>query len=78
MEKIKALSLFSGIGGFELALNAVWGNNIEIVAQVESDKFCQNWLAGFSETRIAKMTGNTVVPQSIIPILRLIKKIDLH
>jgi len=38
------LDLFSGIGGFSLAASWVWGDELEIVAFVEIDKFCQKVL----------------------------------
>jgi len=38
------LDLFSGIGGFSLAAKWVWGDELEIVAFVEIDKFCQKVL----------------------------------
>jgi DNA (cytosine-5)-methyltransferase 1 len=41
---MKMLDLFSGIGGFSLAASWVWGDELEIVAFVEIDKFCQKVL----------------------------------
>jgi DNA (cytosine-5)-methyltransferase 1 len=38
------LDLFSGIGGFSLAAQRVWGKDHNIVAFVEQDKFCQKIL----------------------------------
>jgi len=38
------LDLFSGIGGFSLAAQWCWGNDLEIVAFCEIDKFCQKVL----------------------------------
>lgn len=38
------LDLFSGIGGFALAAEWVWGDDLDIVAFVEIDKFCQKVL----------------------------------
>jgi DNA (cytosine-5)-methyltransferase 1 len=38
------LDLFSGIGGFSLAASWVWGDELEIVAFCEIDKFCQKVL----------------------------------
>jgi DNA (cytosine-5)-methyltransferase 1 len=38
------LDLFSGIGGFSLAAQWVWGDELEIVAFCECDKFCQKVL----------------------------------
>jgi len=42
--KMKMLDLFSGIGGFALAAQWVWGKELEIVGFVEQDKFCQQVL----------------------------------
>ena len=39
-EKWKLLDLFSGIGGFSYAAQRVWGEQLEIVAFCEIDKFC--------------------------------------
>ena len=41
---MKHLDLFSGIGGFALAAQWVWGKDHEIVAFCEIDKFCQKVL----------------------------------
>jgi len=41
---MRMLDLFSGIGGFSLAAQWVWGDDLEIVAFCEIDKFCQNVL----------------------------------
>jgi len=38
------LDLFSGIGGFALAADWVWGDEHEIVSFVEIDPFCQRVL----------------------------------
>ena len=38
------LDLFSGIGGFAYAAQQVWGDEHEIVAFCEMDKFCQKVL----------------------------------
>jgi len=38
------LDLFTGIGGFSLAASWVWGDELEIVAFCEMDKFCQKIL----------------------------------
>ncbi len=38
------LDLFSGIGGFSLAAQWCWGDELEIVAFCEIDKFCQKVL----------------------------------
>ena len=40
----RMLDLFSGIGGFSLAAQWVWGDELEIVAFCECDKFCQKVL----------------------------------
>lgn len=41
---MRYLDLFSGIGGFSLAAQWVWGDDLEIVAFCEIDKFCQKIL----------------------------------
>jgi len=41
---MRHLDLFSGIGGFSLAAQWVWGKEHEIVAFCEIDKFCQKVL----------------------------------
>jgi len=41
---VRLLDLFSGIGGFSLAAQWVWGDELEIVAFCEIDKFCQKVL----------------------------------
>ena len=41
---MKHLDLFSGIGGFAYAAQQVWGDEHEIVAFCEIDKFCQKVL----------------------------------
>jgi DNA (cytosine-5)-methyltransferase 1 len=41
---MRMLDLFSGIGGFSLAASWVWGDELEIVAFCEIDKFCQRVL----------------------------------
>jgi DNA (cytosine-5)-methyltransferase 1 len=41
---MKMLDLFSGIGGFALAAQWVWGDDLEIVSFCEIDKFCQKVL----------------------------------
>ncbi len=41
---MRAIDLFSGIGGFALAGKWVWGEDYEIVAFCEIDKFCQKVL----------------------------------
>jgi len=38
---IRLLDLFSGIGGFSLAAQWAWGDNLEIVSLCEINKFCQ-------------------------------------
>jgi len=42
--KCRHLDLFSGIGGFALAGQRVWGDEHEIVAFVEKDEYCQKVL----------------------------------
>ncbi len=44
MNKFRMLDLFSGIGGFSLAAQWVWGDELKIVAFVEIDPFCQKVL----------------------------------
>lgn len=41
---MKMIDLFSGIGGFHLAAECVWGEELEVLAHCESDKGCQNRL----------------------------------
>ena len=41
---MKILDLFSGIGGFALAAEWVWGDELEIVAFVENDEYCRKVL----------------------------------
>ncbi len=41
---MRLLDLFSGIGGFSLAAQWVWGDKLEIVAFCEIDPFCQKVL----------------------------------
>ncbi len=41
---MRLLDIFSGIGGFSLAAQWVWGDELEIVAFCEIDKFCQKVL----------------------------------
>ena len=41
---MKMLDLFSGIGGFSLAAEWVWGDELDIVCFVENDPFCQKIL----------------------------------
>jgi len=41
---MKMLDLFSGIGGFHLAAEWTWGDELEVVGHVEIDKFCQKVL----------------------------------
>jgi len=41
---IRHVSLFTGIGGFELAAQRVWGDEYEPVLFCEMDKFCQRVL----------------------------------
>ena len=43
-DKIKMLDLFSGIGGFSLAAENVWGNDIEIVGHCDIDEYCKRVL----------------------------------
>jgi DNA (cytosine-5)-methyltransferase 1 len=44
MRKIKVLDLFSGIGGFSLAAEWVFGDRVETVAFCEIDPYCQEVL----------------------------------
>ena len=41
---MRLLDLFSGIGGFSLAAQWVWGDDLEIVSFVEIDPYCQKVL----------------------------------
>jgi len=41
---MRMLDLFSGIGGFSLAAQWVWGNELDIVGFCEQDDFCQKVL----------------------------------
>tara|TARA_R100000278_G_scaffold46293_1_gene40247 strand:- start:1942 stop:2919 length:978 start_codon:yes stop_codon:yes gene_type:complete len=43
-DKIRMLDLFSGIGGFSLAAENVWGNDIEIVGHCDIDEYCKRVL----------------------------------
>ena len=45
IKKMKMLDLFSGIGGFSLAAQWVWGDELEIVGFCEIDPYCQKVLA---------------------------------
>ena len=42
---MRHVSLFTGIGGFELAAQRVWGDEYEPVLFCEMDKYCQKVLA---------------------------------
>ena len=42
---MRMLDLFSGIGGFALAAEWTWGDELEIVGFCEIDKYCQKVLA---------------------------------
>ena len=63
------LDLFSGIGGFSLAASWVWGDDLEIVAFCEIDKFCQkvlkkHWpdvqiIEDIREVTVERITTNT-------------------
>lgn len=44
MKKFRHLDLFSGIGGFALAAQSVWGDAHEIAAFCEIDRFCRRIL----------------------------------
>ncbi len=44
LKKIKLLDLFSGIGGFSLAAQAVWKEELEIAGFCEIDEFCHKVL----------------------------------
>lgn len=66
---MRMLDLFSGIGGFSLAAKWVWGDELEIVAFVEIDKFCQkvlkkHWptvpiINDIREVTVERITANT-------------------
>lgn len=148
--KFRMLDLFSGIGGFALAAQWVWGGRLEIVSFCETDKQCQEiiikhfpyanivfdvreivkveidsvelvsggdpcpvrskarydsrdnyifdgkeglriltgkervrfagfpegWLDGFSESAVARMTGNAVAPPVAAVIMNALKEAD--
>jgi len=42
---MRLLDLFSGIGGFALAAQWVWGDDLDIVAFCEKDEYCRRVLA---------------------------------
>ena len=42
--KTRLLSLFSGIGGFELAAQWVWGEDLEMVAMCDNEPYAQKIL----------------------------------
>jgi site-specific DNA-cytosine methylase len=44
--------------------------------RVRFSGFPQGWLNGFSESAIARMTGNVLVPQCVKPIMQCIKQIE--
>ncbi len=48
---MRMLDLFSGIGGFSLAATWVWGEELEIEAFVEIDKFCHMLFASVFSIR---------------------------
>ncbi len=41
---MRLFDLFSGVGGFSLSAEWVWGDELEILGFVETDKFCQKVL----------------------------------
>jgi len=41
---MRMLDLFSGIGGFSLAAECVWGKDLEIAGFVEKDRYCRRLL----------------------------------
>ena len=40
MSKVKLLDLFSGIGGFSLAAEWVWGDELDTVGFCDIDEYC--------------------------------------
>ena len=40
---MRMLDLFSGIGGFYLAAEWVWGDKLQVVGHCEIDKYCINY-----------------------------------
>jgi DNA (cytosine-5)-methyltransferase 1 len=64
------LDLFTGIGGFTLAAEWVWGVEHEIVAFCEQDKFCQDllikhWPGVLIYDDIFKLNGNEIKTKNV-------------
>ena len=60
------LDLFSGIGGFSLAAQRVWGKEHNIVAFCENDKYCQevlkkHWPDVFIYEKIEELNGKEIL-----------------
>lgn len=69
MTKLTAVSLFAGVGGFDLAMQR---NGIEVVAAVEIDKKCRDVLAAkFPQTKlfddVKEVTGEQLRSAGFIP-----------
>lgn len=58
----------------------IWdGSGLRVANSEERRKlagFPVGWLDGLSKTAVAKMTGNAIVPQCVMPIMQAIKEID--
>ena len=64
-------SLFSGIGGFELGIEAAFGDSVKTVWQVEKDPFCQkvlkkHWPNTLLIDDVKKVNKNTVPPVDML------------
>lgn len=64
---IRVGSVFSGIGGFELGIEAAFGENVKTVWQVEKDPFCQkvlkkHWPNALLLDDVKKVNKDTVEP----------------
>ena len=79
---MNGLSLFSGIGGMDLAFEAAGG---KVIAMVEIDSYCQKVLRKPDIPRVArgvkdrinrlKALGNACVPLQVYPIFKAIMDI---
>ncbi len=68
---MRLLDLFSGIGGFSLAAQWVWGDELEIISFCEIDPFCQkvlkkHWPNVPIEPDIKEMNGEKYRPIDIV------------
>ena len=64
---IRVGSCFSGIGGFEIGIEAAFGDSVKTVWQVEKDSFCQkvlkkHWPNTLLLDDVKKVNKNTVPP----------------